>query len=72
MRKVLLKLKSSKYFLGHVSLLIPNSRVVNDQIDCVYLITRLSRNKAGYTATEVACEWAGAIFDVTTSFEQEQ
>ena len=29
-------------------------------------------NKAGYTATEVACGWAGAIFEVTRSFGQEQ
>ena len=30
------------------------------------------RNKAGYTATEVACGWAGAIFEVTRSFGQVQ
>ena len=29
-------------------------------------------NKAGYTATPVACGWAGAVFEVTQSFEQEQ
>ena len=29
-------------------------------------------NKAGYTATEVACGWAGAIFEVTGPFGQEQ
>ena len=29
-------------------------------------------NKAGYTATQVACGWAGAIFDVTRAFGQEQ
>ena len=29
-------------------------------------------NKAGYTATEVTCGWAGAIFEVTRSFGQEQ
>ena len=29
-------------------------------------------NKAGYTATEVACGWAGAIFEATPSFGQEQ
>ena len=27
-------------------------------------------NKAGYTATEVACGWAGAIFEVTRPFRQ--
>ena len=29
-------------------------------------------NKAGYTATQVACGWAGAIFEATPSFGQEQ
>ena len=29
-------------------------------------------NKAGYTATPVACGWAGAIFEVILSFGQEQ
>ena len=29
------------------------------------------KNKAGYTATEVACGWAGAIFEVTRPFGQE-
>ena len=29
-------------------------------------------NKAGYTATEVACGWAGAIFEVTRPFGQER
>ena len=28
-------------------------------------------NKAGYTATEVACGWAGALFEVTRPFGQE-
>ena len=28
-------------------------------------------NKVGYTATEVACGWAGAIFEVTRLFGQE-
>ena len=32
----------------------------------------LSINKAGYTATPVACGWAGAIIEVTLSFGQEQ
>ena len=30
------------------------------------------KNKAGYTAAEVACGWAGAIFEVTRPFGQEQ
>ena len=29
-------------------------------------------NKAGYTATEVACGWTGAIFEDTRPFGQEQ
>ena len=31
-----------------------------------------SVNKAGYMVTEVACGWAGAIFQVTRPFGQEQ
>ena len=30
------------------------------------------RNKAGYSATPVACGWAGAIFEVTGAFGQER
>ena len=33
---------------------------------------KLDENKAGFTATEVACGWAGAIFEVTRPFGQEQ
>ena len=29
-------------------------------------------NKAGYTATPVACGWAGAIIEVSGTFGQEQ
>ena len=29
-------------------------------------------NKAGYTATKVACGWAKAIFEFTRPFGQEQ
>ena len=29
-------------------------------------------NKAGYTATQFACGWAGAIFEVTNPFGHEQ
>ena len=32
----------------------------------------LHKNKAGYVATKVACGWAGAIFEVTRPFGQEQ
>ena len=31
----------------------------------------LEKNKAGYTATEVACGWAGTVFEVTRPFGQE-
>ena len=31
-----------------------------------------NKNKAGYTATPVACRWAGAVTEVTRSFGQEQ
>ena len=31
-----------------------------------------NRNKAGYTATSVACRWAGAIFEVSGAFGQER
>ena len=31
----------------------------------------ISKSKAGYTATKVACGWAGAILEVTRSFGQE-
>ena len=42
-------------------------------IQCNYITkTTDTINKAGYTATEVACGWAGAIFEVTRPFGQEQ
>ena len=34
--------------------------------------SNIELNKAGYTATEVACGWAGAIIGVTRPFGQEQ
>ena len=41
--------------------------------DPVAHFTRVEKlNKAGYTATLVACGWAGAIFLVTRPFGQEQ
>ena len=33
---------------------------------------KMNNNKAGYTATEVACGWAGAIFEADRPFGQEQ
>ena len=32
----------------------------------------LTNNKAGYTSTPVACGWAGALFEVSGTFGQEQ
>ena len=32
----------------------------------------LSTNKAGYTATQVACRWAGAIIEVEIPIGEEQ
>ena len=34
--------------------------------------TEKKKNKAGYTATPVACGWAGAIIEVSRTFGQEQ
>ena len=36
------------------------------------LESQFGTNKAGYTATQVACWWAGAVFEVTREFGQEQ
>ena len=36
------------------------------------LLGKIDFDKAGYTATPVACGWAGAIIEVTPSFGQEQ
>ena len=33
---------------------------------------RKKANMAGYTATPVACGWAGATFEVSVAFGQEQ
>ena len=38
----------------------------------VFVVVVHTFNKAGYTATKVACGWAGAIFEVTRLFGQEQ
>ena len=32
----------------------------------------VKENKAGNTATQVACGWVGAIFEAIPSFEQKQ
>ena len=41
-------------------------------VACPRLKIETGLNKAGYTATEVACGWAGAIFEVTRPFGQLQ
>ena len=38
----------------------------------VLILTTTKENKAGYTATPVACGWAGAIIEVSGAFGQEQ
>ena len=37
-----------------------------------FFVANLETNKAGYTATQVACGWAGAIFEVSGAFGQER
>ena len=59
---------------------IQNSYLSGNFIPAAYLrgaslystLMRWRENKAGNTATPVACGWAGAIFEVTSSFGQEQ
>ena len=41
-------------------------------IERVTTVNSVIKNKAGYTATPVACGWAGAVIEVTRSFGQEQ
>ena len=36
-----------------------------------YHSKRINKKKAGYTATPVACGWAGAVFELTKAFGQE-
>ena len=44
-------------------MIIPPTKLIN--VDLI-------KNKAGYTATPVACGWAGAIIEVSEAFGQEQ
>ena len=44
----------------------------NHHVRFSFTSRRWKKNKAGYTATEVACRWAGAIFEVIRPFGQEQ
>ena len=42
---------------------------LNVRYKIVKILTLIAeKNKARYTATQVACRWAGAIFEVTPSF----
>ena len=34
----------------------------------LFILVDLLNNKAGYTATPIACGWAGVIFEVTRPF----
>ena len=48
-----------------------------NKIICLFYIQTLKKkhlykNKARYTATPVACGWAGAIIEVSETFGQEQ
>ena len=58
-------------FLNLVSLSLNNPFIPQDTVQ-TKLHTRPQRNKAGYTATPVACGWAGAVIEVTPLFGQEQ
>ena len=49
-----------------------SKRCVSHWMIVCWVASRCIYNKAGYTATEVACGWAGAIFEVTRLLEQEQ
>ena len=50
--------------LGHFF----HASVVESEFDEV----KNEKNKAGYTASPVACGWAGAIIEVSGAFGQEQ
>ena len=51
--------------------IFPFSHTLEGVLDSLLLVS-VRRNKAGYTATEVACGWEEAKFEVTRSFGQEQ
>ena len=47
--------------------------VAYDQVcSSISWVVCISYNKAGYTATPVACGWAGTVIEVTRSLGQEQ
>ena len=63
------ELKRPKLFLFKAKILILVQ--LYNRINQIHLIG-FELNKARYTATEVTCGWAGAIFEVTRPFGQEQ
>ena len=64
------------YSAVQILLAIPTTKLeaINCNVHLIYLDGNalFHRNQAGYTATKVACGWAGAIFEVTRPFWQEQ
>ena len=38
----------------------------------IRIFSKVKENKGGYTATPVACRWAGAMFEVIRPFGEEQ
>ena len=71
--QVILHYSPLSHIVAHGSILLnilAHKRFVatnSDERNC-----KKHENKARYTATEVACGWAGAIFEVTRPFGQEQ
>ena len=55
---------------GSVCRLVGNARVEN--LEKKQKSLEMIQNKAGYTAAPFGCGWAGAIFELTRAFEQEQ
>ena len=49
-----------------------HEKILTLDVEMIVLCLKQKENKAGFTATEVACGWAGAIFEVTRAFGQEQ
>ena len=64
----------AKIFSSHSVIVINSSGfrglILGKTVVKLGLYGKIITNKAGYTATEVACGWAGAIFEVTRPFRQ--
>ena len=56
----------------HLQVTSPTSNITNKTTPSQVTAGGKVPNKAGYTATPVACGWAGAVIEVTRSFGQEQ